>query len=36
MMPFFSPVIFSGFDNGPNGFYSVYSGLFNEIVKFEK
>lgn len=36
MMPYFSPVIFSGFGDGANGFYSVYSGVFNDIMKFEK
>ena len=36
MMPFFSPVIFSGYGDGANGFYSVYSGVFNDITRFEK
>ena len=36
MMPFFSPVIFSGYGDDASGFYSVYSGVFNDITRFEK
>ena len=36
MMPFFSPVIFSGYGDDASGFYSVYRGVFNDITRFEK
>lgn len=36
MMPFFNPMVFSGFDDDADGFYAVYSRIFSEILEKER
>ena len=36
MMPFFNPMAFSGFGDDSEGFYSVYSRVFSEILEKER
>lgn len=36
MMPFFSAAAFNGFGTNRNGFYAVYSEIFQEILKREQ
>lgn len=36
MMPYFSPMAFFGFGDDANGFYSVFSRVFSEILAKER
>jgi singapore isolate B (sub-type 7) whole genome shotgun sequence assembly, scaffold_1 len=36
MMPYFSPMAFFGFGDDTNGFYSVFSRVFSEILAKER
>ena len=36
MMPFFNPMAFSGLGDDSEGFYSVYSRVFSEILEKER
>ena len=36
MMPYFSPDVFSSYEDGPNGFYVVFGRAFDTLIKFEK